>query len=127
MAKLYRTMRATADGLPECGASFSTLGARPDKDIAVDDAGRVEPATGGMSTTLDDPKKMKKPARPRALGGESRQPLFVLEVGALPPTLLHRPESPAEKHHHFVEPATSTTFDDYQASLHGTRADWKTS
>jgi hypothetical protein len=78
-----------------------------------------------MSTTLDDPKKMARAIRPRVLGGESRWPLFVLEAHALPATLSHRPDPP-ESAHHVVEPTAPKAFEAYQASLHGTRADWKT-
>lgn len=122
MAKLYRTMREE-DGSPVCGASFSTLGARPGKDIPVDEEGNVSPATGGMSTTLDDPKKMYKPLRPRALGGEGRHPLFVLLTEALPETLSHRQDGTMAEHH-VVEPTARKPFEAYQQTLHDTRKAW---
>lgn len=54
-ATIYRCMRPDPDGLPRLGASLSTLGVRPGKDIPVLPDGSVAPKTGGMSVTPENP------------------------------------------------------------------------
>jgi hypothetical protein len=69
MERLYRTMKAGADGLPTLGRSARSLGVRvdgPHADVRVDQGGCVLPATGGMSVTVDDPAQ--RPPRVARLG-----------------------------------------------------------
>lgn len=124
MARMYRTMKADVDGGPTVGIVANTLGARPSKDIPVDESGSVEPQTGGMSVTLEDPRLMSRPFRPRELGGESRHPLFEMDSERLPAALTHRPAPPAPGHH-VVEPAERCLFSEYVGRLHATRPWWK--
>lgn len=72
---LFRPMRPDDDGHPKPGASLSTLGARPNKDIAVAQDGTVQPMTGGMSVTPDRWEDIPHPLMPRELGGEGRHPI----------------------------------------------------
>ena len=118
---IYRTMRSEVDGHPTLGASLSTLGSRPEKDIPVDAAGLVRPKTGGMSVTPDHWEDMPPALLPRELNGESRYTLFLLTTAALPADLCARIDRPM---HANVEPRGECLFADYNASLQGTREDW---
>ncbi len=118
---IYRTMRVENDGHPKLGASLSTLGARPIKDIPVDDAGIVQPKTGGMSVTPDYWEDMPPALLPRNLGGESRHTLFQLDTITLPVELCARIDRPK---HANVEPHEECLFINYNDSLQRTRKDW---
>jgi len=61
----YRIMRSSPDGAPLCGASATRLGVR-DKDVVIDSAGFVQPKTGGMSVTPDDPRHLPEEFRPES-------------------------------------------------------------
>jgi len=124
MLLLYRTMRAEADRKPAVGASATCLGARPGIDLPVEAEGLVRPRTGGMSVTADDPREIDRVRRPRARGGESRHPLFLLDAALLPVSLACRPIPPPLSHH-AVEPTARCPFEDYQAALASTRDDWR--
>ena len=123
---MYRAMTADSEGRPELGATARTLGARPGRDIAVDEDGYVLPGPDGMSVTLDDPTRMPRPRRPRSLGGEGRDPLFQMRSDLLRRALrLHVDELHPRTAHACVTPAERWRFDEYQGAHHGTRPRWE--
>ncbi len=118
---IYRCMRPDAVGAPKIGASLSTLGVRPGKDIPVAADGSVDPQTGGMSVTPDDPDAMPFDLLPRSRGGDGRHPMFSLVVADLPETLVARRDKPD---HANVEPATRQSFAAYNGDVQSTQGRW---
>ncbi|MEA2512430.1 MAG: hypothetical protein QOJ59_1917 [Thermomicrobiales bacterium] len=116
-----------ADGgngsLPRTGASASTLGARPDRDIAPDKYGIVFPGTGGMSVTPDNPAFLP----PNMLTEVQRGKMFVFEIGVvdLLPNLSYRPDPAKPLVHGFVEPIAPMSFDTYQNAIWATQGRWR--
>src|SRR5262249_47964972 len=53
--ELFRSMREAPGGGPELGESARSLGARRNVDIKLDQAGQVQPGTGGMSVSPGSP------------------------------------------------------------------------
>src|SRR4051794_36892495 len=101
--KIYRSMKAAADGLPEVGASARTLGIRPGVDVpAKTPTDSTGPGDGGMSVAPDDPMHLARIRRPAAFGGTGIDPVWYIEVDDLGPGLGVRPDSPT---HAVVEPA----------------------
>ena len=125
MERLYRTMRADADGLPRVGRGARLLGVRvegPRIDVSPDDHGCVHTGTGGMSVTVDDPAAMPVSRRPRWLAdGASEDPLFRLEPSRVVEPLSVRVEARA---HAVIEPSVGLTLDAYETSLAATRSFW---
>ncbi|MGM0579016.1 MAG: hypothetical protein ACQEXJ_25070 [Myxococcota bacterium] len=81
-----------------------------------------------MSVTMDDPKKLPKHRRPQWLGGEGRDPLFQMWSGKLPEALALVPDKEQrDSLHACVTPRQATSFEAYQAALHGTRDKWQES
>ena len=120
---MYRSMKAASDGAPEVGESGRSLGVRVPQDLPVDPAGWVFPGTGGMSVAMKDPRCLSRARRPRALGGHSRDPLFVMAEEALPEALTLREDPPASGHG-LVEPVGPVAVGAFQAALGDTRSDW---
>ena len=129
---IFRTMKAAHDGLPELGRTRRTLGVKvcplgikpadlAEFDIYPDSQNRVAPG-GGMSVAVGDPRGLPKHRRPRALGGEGRDPLFELRVSAVPMAVRVTEDHPP---HAFIEPASLCPLGDYEAALATTRPDWK--
>ena len=107
MERLYRTMRSDPDGLPTVGRSARALGVRVEAryiDVHPDPEGRIVPGTGGMSVTVDDPRRMLVARRSRwLLQGASEDPLFVIEAARIVAPLRARVDVGA---HALVEPTT---------------------
>jgi len=121
---IFRAMKEDRDGYPITGSSSRTLGVRidgPSRDILVAMDGTVSPGTGGMSVALDAAQNLPKHRLPKSLGGEGRDPVFKIWSGALPASLLVRPD---RYPHAFVEPAIVCLFEHYEKSLWGTRGSW---
>ncbi len=119
-------MRAEWEGgPPEAGQSSSTLGARPDYDLPVDEEGLVHPETEGMSVTPDDWRHLPSRRIPEELGGTGNHPMFALDTDDLGPTLLFRrdPENPVR--HGFIEPSRPMSFEEYQAAIQARSAMWE--
>ena len=121
MLTLYRGMKESTDGKPECGSTGRTLGVRVPGDIKPDAEGRVHPGEGGMSCAPDEPMRLLPHRRPRALLGTSPDSVFALPVPELGEPLSARQDSPT---HVVVEPAASTELPFYIAALHATRPRW---
>src|SRR5580658_3933512 len=114
---MFRAMKADADGLPKAGRSARELGVRVDgpiRDLAIGQDGTVEPGTGGMSIALDAARNLPKPRLPRSLGGEGRDPVFVMLTAEVPRTLSLRPD---RYPHALVEPGRRCPFPDFEADL----------
>lgn len=90
---LFRGMRGAADGSPELGSLAKTLGARPGRDIPVDEGGMVRPGTGGMSVN-DTPTGMPEYRRPPSFGGSGKDlNMYCISSCDLGPGLRYVPES----------------------------------
>lgn len=118
-------MKADADQHPSCGARFGQLGVRPDKDIAVQAGGIVQPRTGGMSVTPDNIGNMPLHLRPKSHGGAGALPVFEIETAALGSCLDVRRDPANPRSHAFVEPAATMRLTDLQQALCMTRTAWK--
>lgn len=126
MERLYRTMRADADGLPHVGRSARGLGVRlhgPHADVTPDEDGRVHPGAGGMSVTADDPARMPVARRPHWLGhGASEDPLFRLDASTVVAPLTVRLDAGA---HALIDPGAVMGLDGYERALAATRPGWQ--
>ena len=79
-----------------------------------------------MSVTVRDPRRLPRWRKPRAWGGEGRDPVFAMWDVQLPGTLALREDSERPHSlHAFVEPSAKTSFDAYQMGLHGTQSLWE--
>jgi hypothetical protein len=103
------------------------LGVRIDgscPDIVATNDGMVFPKMGGMSVVVDSPANLPNHRRPRSLNGEGRDPVFEMELKALPQLLTCR----IDKHPHaLVEPSEFCVFLDYETALYGTCPLWEKS
>jgi len=134
--KLFRTMKADASGRPLPENSKRGLGVVALEDIAPgerdwkeadvepDAAGLVQPRTGGMSVTPDDPMKMPLSRRPVRLKGRSKDPLFAVRSDGLLPHLAFRPDPRNPDSHGFVEPVEAVALPEYRADLAATAPKW---
>ena len=121
---VFRAMQEDSDGKPLVERSARALGVRisgPSIDIPIDEKGEVIPETGGMSVTPDSLYLLPYIRKPKALGGEGRDPVFSFQVINLPSTLALRRDTAS---HALVEPSKSCLFEEYEQNLHGTREDW---
>lgn len=128
---VMRAMRKHPDQLPIIGESGRYLGARPalptvphDGDIPVRDDGTIEPETGGMSVSPQPVTNLPLHRRPREYGGQGKGPVFVLDTDELPTQLQYRQDPKASHRHGFIEPSRRMSFEEYQESIHATRALW---
>ena len=121
--KLYRLMKAAADGLPEVGDTFATLGVRPNRpghrfDVpAINPADAVRPGEGGMSVFAGPlaalPAHLKPP--------KAKFPLWEIEAAELGAGLV---AVDAGAPHYHVEPEHVLTLAELQSRLAATRARW---
>ncbi len=122
-------MKPDSDGFPLTGATRRMLGVKPghppDDDIPVDDMNHVHPNTGGMSVTIDDPRRLPKHRLPRTMGGEGRDPLYQMPCGVLSASLQLRADQPHPSLHRLVEPAKRSHFNEFQNQLYRTRTSWR--
>jgi hypothetical protein len=124
--RVFRAMFRTQHGRPRCGPKANELGVRPVADIPVDEAGWVNPRTGGMSAAPDDPALLPPHVRPMTLrGGRGKLPVFSIERTSLPDALKVRPDPAHPERHLFVEPAHTMSLAGLQATLCGTRTHWQ--
>ena len=120
--KLYRLMKADADGKPLVGDGSMMLGVRPADptqpnkraDVsAVAGTDVVQPGDGGLSCYTD----------PAAIKIQSNKLLlWSIDTEDLPPELV---EKPAGDPHYHIEPVRETTLDDLQALVADTRDLWQ--
>jgi hypothetical protein len=121
-------MIADVDGLPLVGRSARSLGIRTineatDPDvfvIAADDV--LQPGTGGMSVSPDDPNHLPPFRRPPALGGRGKDPVWVIDTADLGMELQFRQDSST---HGLIEPAHPTMLKEFEEALARTRARWQ--
>ena len=113
------------------GESGRCLDARPvlpatpyDGDIPLRDDGTVEPDTGGMSVSPPPVTNLPLHRRPGEYGGRGKDPVFVLDTDKLPTDLQYRQDPKAPHKHGFKEPSRRMSFEEYQESIHATRALW---
>jgi hypothetical protein len=122
---LYRSMKATSSGVPECGPTARTLGARIPRDIEPDQGCRVHFGTGGMSVSPDDPMYLPPHRRPPPLCGYGKDLVFGIAASRLGADLGFRRDPQDLQHHGFVEPAFVVLVDAYQRSLCATAEEWR--
>lgn len=119
----YRAMKSIGQGLPACGEGARLLGVRPGIDIGVDDQGRVQPESGGMSV-FSDPASLPKHRKPAWMsGGEGRDPLYSIEEASLPGELAAIRDGCSC--HFFWAPAMACPYRLYLSVLYGTQRSWR--
>jgi hypothetical protein len=123
MATLYRAIRIDYDGRPLLAPTARGLGVRPDIDIPVDDAGMVEPGTGGMSVAEGSLEHLPAHRRPPAHGGTGLDPVWRIEEDDLGEGLTYRLEEPPPAHG-MVEPAWGMHLEEFELALAETRDLW---
>lgn len=123
--RVLRGMRADADGLPMIGPSGRYLTVRPNVDIPVDAAGRVEPETGGMSVVPPPAENLAPHRRPPEFGGTGKDPVFELQTEEMPRELRYRPDPADPEGHGFIEPSRTMGFEEYLAAVRATRSLWR--
>ncbi len=122
MPELYRSMKRSADGYPECGPSRRQLGAKVPGDVTVDE-GQVLPETGGMSVAPHRLMNLPQHRRPPRFGGTGKDPVFVIDSEKVVGPLTYRPD-PRDETHGYIEPSTKQPLGGYQEALCQTRKDW---
>ncbi len=122
MPSFLHSMTAAGDGLPVVARSARGLGVRPGKDIRIEPGDVVGPGGGGMSGALDVVRGLPPHRRPKKHGEVGRDPVWGLDVDALPPDLLLVPDRPP---HHVLEPRRRMALAGYEAALHATRQEWR--
>jgi hypothetical protein len=123
-ARVFRSMRGAADGLPVVGPTARTLGVRLEIDIPVDAYGMVRPGAGGLSVSPESPVYLPTHRRPPEFGGTGNDDVWFIAVNDLGPSLLYRPDPANPAGHGFVEPARRMTAEEYQQALAATRGAW---
>ena len=118
-------MKRASDGKPLCGSVANELGVRPGVDISPDSTGQVQPATGGLSTTPDDPGLLPPHVRPPNLGGKGKLSIFVLDVADMDQHLVARRDPKNPRKHAFVEPSVAMALGTLQELLCGSRGAWQ--
>ena len=114
-------MKADPDLKPKTGDSSRSLGVRPEVDIPLDENHRVQPGTGGMSTTADDPRRLPPHRRPKWLSGIGADP--VLKLRPIIPPLALATRQDGVPHHSLLEPSKSCQSVVYQGHLWSPRPD----
>ena len=114
-------MRSDGDR-PALGATRTTLGVkiRDSPDILMDADGFVYPKTGGLSVA-PTPSHLPLSKRPIALGGNSRLPVWRLDLDHLPGSLFCRATSGS---HRAIEPAAPMRLAEFQEGIYGLQALW---
>jgi hypothetical protein len=122
--KLYRMMKAAADGMPETGDTFAKLGIRPARPgrrgdiLASDPVDVVRPGKGGMSVAADAVDDLPTHMRPP----RAQFPIWEIDTAELGEGLLATPAGPP---HYVVEPAHEMTLAEMQFLLAATRDRWR--
>lgn len=122
--KLYRMMREAADGRPEVGDTFATLGVRPIRPRGTPDVPAVDPGdvvrsgTGGLSVFAGPVAALPVRLRPP----NTQFPLWEIDAADLGPGLRAVPAGPP---HYLVEPDRDVTLAELQALLAATRNHWQ--
>lgn len=112
----FRAMRIDADQAPLLRNSSTGLGTRVPGDIGASLEGVVYVESGGVSVTFDDPQHLPPNLRPRQYaGGKCKEPLWVIEAGAISPHLRVRLD-PADPTHGLVEPRRTMHFIEYTST-----------
>jgi hypothetical protein len=119
--KLYRMMKAAADGLPEVGTKFGMLGVRPKdptnpkKRFDVPATAPTDPVSPGDGMSVNaDPAALKPP--------DDEFLLWVIEAADLGSDLA---VSPARPPHYHVGPSHDMTLAELQQRLAATRDRWQ--
>lgn len=117
---VFRGMKEDG-GAPAIGPHATTLGVR-DCDISTKPSGEVEPGTGGMSVSPDDPTFLPSHRRPASFGGTGKLAVWSLEVGPCDSALNCRPETET---HHLVEPYETMSRERYIQLIESTGPRWR--
>lgn len=125
---MFRAMKKAEDSLPlversprALGVRVSGVGANPPFDVFPDSDGHVAPGSG-LSVAMDDPRALPRHRKPRALGGEGRDPVFSLAVSVVREPLSVIEDRPP---HALIEPASRCLLELFELALARTRPCWK--
>lgn len=125
--KLYRAMTTASLGLPQVGRSARSLGIRTPKETINPDVTAVapdeiiQPDTGGMSVTPNDPADLPPFRKPPALGGTGKDPVWEIDTADLGSDLKFRQDSAK---HGLIEPAREMTLTELEQAIETTRSKW---
>jgi hypothetical protein len=126
MTKLYRAMKVDpVDELPLAEPTARGLGVRDDLDIPVDEFGRVDAGSGGMSVSPNAIENLPPWRRPPEHGGDGNDPVWEIDQENLGEQLAYAPDLALPTIHGFVEPAHQMPLEDYQLALAETRQLWR--
>ncbi|NWJ48690.1 MAG: RHS repeat-associated core domain-containing protein [Chloroflexi bacterium] len=121
---LYHSMRMDSNGKPALGDTARTLGARLGSDINEDSDNFVQPNTGGVSVSPEDPNNLPSFRRPPEFGGTGKDPVWKISSDKLGDNLLYR-QDPDNSQHGFIEPSKKMSFEQYQESIWNTQDSWE--
>jgi len=116
-------MIGDSDGRPLVVPTARGLGVRFEADIPVDEAGQVQPGTGGMSVAEESPQSLPSHRRPASHGGTGLDPVWMIAEEDLTEALIYRLDEPPPGHG-MVEPAWEMSFEDFEIALAETRDLW---
>lgn len=119
--KVYRSMRASVDNLPELRPDARSLGVRPGIDLPIAH-GLVSESMGGMSVAPHSPMSLPPHRLPHKFGGTGKDPVWEFDLNELPPSLKFRQDSMM---HGLIEPANTMTLQQYEEALAQTRQSWR--
>ena len=120
---LYRAMIEAEDGRPLVVSTARGLGLRAG-EIPLDEGGRVEPETGGMSVAHGRPEGLVEHRRPKDLGGTGKDPVWEISADELGDQLAYR-DDPDLEGHGFIEPRYPMHLEEYTLAIAETRDVWR--
>jgi hypothetical protein len=125
MARLFRSMKEGAGGVPQVEASARALGVRPGIDVpAAHDGETVQPGQGGVSVSPDDPLNLPYFRRPPEFQGTGKDPVWTIDETQLGPDLRYRPDA-AHPGHGFIEPVRPMKLGEYRKAVEQTQSRWQ--
>lgn len=128
--RLYRGMKADADGLPTTQGNpkmaLSVKIGDGEYDDIPEEEGFVKPGTGGLSVTHDDPHKLPAHRLPPSYGGSAKgNVVFFIEHAELGAELLAVYDPIEDDDSHYcVQPAQRCAVEVYLLNLANTRTNW---
>lgn len=121
--KVFRGMKDDG-GVPALGESKTALGVKFPGDLDVDAAGMAKHNEKGMSTSPDSPYNLPPFRRSIEWGGETKHPVWAINLDKLNTDTLNWHEDNPGKHG-VVRPAHDMPYTKFKSALESTQSDWK--